>query len=465
MRCSLRFSLLLLAVLVLALPARRAGSQSSADLQLEKLDSPDPVLPGDSITYEILLTNAGPDAAEFVNLEDTLPAEVTFLSIFADPAWSCSTPPVGMGGTVTCSIDSLPVGVADFFITVMVGSGVAPGTVITNTATASSETPDPDEGGPSATTTTTVAAPPPTADVSVTKVDDPDPVMLGANLTYTITVTNSGTIDATSVSLLDSLPPETTFVSLPVPAGWMCSTPTMGTNGDVLCTIASLAPGSVVFTLTVAVGSGTQILNSAIVSAENDIDESNNTGSATTAVIPEVTVSGTKTVSGTFTPGGAVTYTVVLTNSGPGAQADNAGDEFTDVLPSTLTLVSATATSGTATATVVTNTVTWNGSLAAGASVSITINATINPAVTPGTTISNQGTIAYDADANGANESSAVTDDPSTAPPGDPTSFQVAAEPPPPPPPAEIPALDGLGLAVLAALLSLAGALVLRRRA
>jgi len=38
-----------------------------------------------------------------------------------------------------------------------------------------------------------------------------------------------------------------------------------------------------------------------------------------------------------------VTYTVVLTNSGPGAQGDNPGNEFTDVLPAGLTLVSATA--------------------------------------------------------------------------------------------------------------------------
>jgi len=456
MRCSLRFSLILLAALALALPARPAGAQASADLQLVKMDSPDPVLPGDSITYEILLTNAGPDAAASVTLTDTLPAEVTFLSLFADPSWSCSTPPVGSGGTVSCSIGSLAVGVADFFITVMVGSGVTPGTVITNTATASSETPDPDEGGPSATTDTTVVAPPPSADLSVTKVDSPDPVVLGANLVYTITLTNGGTIAATSVNLVDPLPAETTFVSLAAPGGWTCATPAVGTNGSVLCSIASLSAGSsAVFTLTVTVVSGTQVFNTATASSPDDLDESNNNGSASTTVIPAVTLSGTKTVAGTFQAGSAVTYTVVLTNSGPGAQADNSGDEFTDVLPATLTLVSASASSGTATATVATNTVTWNGALAASAAVTITINATINSGVAPGTTISNQGTIAYDSDANGTNDATAVTDDPTTAPQGDPTSFQVMAA---------IPALNGLGLVILAALLSLAGARVLRRR-
>ena len=129
-------------------------------------------------------------------------------------------------------------------------------------------------------------------------------------------------------------------------------------------------------------------------------------------VTSPATVTGTKTVTGTFNPGGAITYTVVLTNAGPSTQADNPGDEFTDVLPASLTLVSATASSGTAVATVGTNTVTWNGSLANGASVTITINATIAASTALGTMVSNQGTASFDADGNGTNEATALTDDP-----------------------------------------------------
>ena len=68
---------------------------------------------------------------------------------------------------------------------------------------------------------------------------------------------------------------------------------------------------------------------------------------------------------------------------------------------------------------------TWNGSIAPAGSVTITINATIN-AGTGGTTISNQGTISYDADFNGSNESSTVTDDPGVAGSNNPTSFLVS---------------------------------------
>jgi uncharacterized repeat protein (TIGR01451 family) len=154
-----------------------------------------------------------------------------------------------------------------------------------------------------------------------------------------------------------------------------------------------------------------------------------------------ISVSGTKTVSGTFEAGGTVTYTVVLTvNGGPFDQQDNSGDEFVDTLPAGVTLVSATATSGTAVASVGKNLVTWNGSIPNGGSVTITITATID-AGTAGQTIANQGTINYDVEEDGDNESVAFTDDPGTIPLNDATRFTVggapaaAEEPPPPPPP------------------------------
>ena len=146
-------------------------------------------------------------------------------------------------------------------------------------------------------------------------------------------------------------------------------------------------------------------------------------------VTSPATVTATKTVTGTFNPGGAVTYTVVLTNAGPSAQADNPGNELTDVLPASLTLVSATASSGTAVATVGTNTVTWDGSLANGASVTITISATIAASTAPGTAVANQGTVSFDADGNGTNESTALTDDPGVSGTADPTTFTTSTEP------------------------------------
>jgi len=135
-------------------------------------------------------------------------------------------------------------------------------------------------------------------------------------------------------------------------------------------------------------------------------------------------ISATKTVTGTFLPAGTVTYTVTLTNSGPGQQGDYTGHEFVDLLPSGLTLTSALATSGTATTSG--NTVNWDGSIAVGGSVTITITATVNSG-TYGQVISNQGIVFYDADGNGSNEASALTDDPGVGGSADPTNFAVPA--------------------------------------
>jgi uncharacterized repeat protein (TIGR01451 family) len=115
-----------------------------------------------------------------------------------------------------------------------------------------------------------------------------------------------------------------------------------------------------------------------------------------------------KTVSGSFVEGGTVAYTIVLTDDGPGATFDNAGNELIDVLPAGLSLVSANATAGTVVATLAVNTVTWNGGIAAGSSVTITIVATI--VASAGTAISNQAGFTYDADGDTTNDATGATD-------------------------------------------------------
>ena len=435
---------------------------ASADLSVTKVDTPDPVTSGTNLTYTITVSNAGPSDAASVSLADTLPAGTTFVSLSSPGGWSCTTPAVGAGGAVSCSVASMAAGSAVFTLTVAVGPSVADGTVLSNTATVSSSTSDPNPGNESATATTTVTA---TADLSVTKIDTPDPVSAGANLTYTITVNNSGPSDA-SASLSDTLPAGTTFVSLAAPGGWSCTTPAVGGTGTVNCSNAAMAAGTAAFTLTVNVGStvanGTVITNTAAVTpSKTDGNPANDSATATTTVSNGATLTATKTASGTFVPGSNVTYTLVLTNTSTHTQGDNPGNELIDVLPSQLTLVSASATSGSAVATVATNTVTWNGSIPGGGSVTITIQATVNSNVAPGTTITNQGTASFDSNGDGTNDGTATTDDPAAGGSADPTVFTVVAAPAA----AEIPTLDEVGLALLVLLLAFGGAGLLRRRA
>jgi uncharacterized repeat protein (TIGR01451 family) len=430
-----------------------------SDWSITKVDTPDPVAAGSNLTYTITITNAGPSTAPGQTITDVLPPGTTFVS-FSGNYTNCLQP---VAGTIVCD-SSFPSSPNPLTLTVLVGAGVPNGTVLTNTATVSHFAQDPNPANNTATATTTVNVA--SADVSVTKVDTPDPVAAGSNITYTITANNAGPDAASTAALSDTLPAGTTFVSLASPAGWTCTTPAVGATGTVSCTNPSMALGNAVFTLVVKVSStatpATVISNTATVSsATTDPTTGNESATATTSVISPATVTGTKTVNnGAHSPGGALTYTITLSNSGPSAQADNAGNEFTDILPAQLILVSANASSGTAVANAGTNTVTWNGGIPAGGSVTITIQATIRPDIAPGTIITNQGTISYDADGNGTNEATNVTDDPSTAGSGNATGFAVAA----PATTGDIPALDPLGLTLLAALLG-AVALVMMRRA
>ncbi len=277
--------LLLLASSALLLPAIPALAAPSADLSVTKIDSPDPVVAGSNLTYTITVANLGPDSATSVSLSDTLPAGTAFVSFSCAAGWSCTTPAVGGTGTVMASIGSLATGSVAFTLVVNVGAATPGGTTISNTASVSSLA-DPNSANNSATATTTVAT---GADLSVAKSDSPDPVVANGNITYTIIVRNLGPSAATSASLADVMPANTTFASL-TQVGWVCSTPPIGGTGTVSCTNASVAAGATTtFMLVVKVNpgtlSGTVITNTASVSsATADAVPANNTASTTTTV-------------------------------------------------------------------------------------------------------------------------------------------------------------------------------------
>ncbi len=409
---------------------------NDAEVSITKVDAPDPVAAGGLLTYSLEVTNNGPEDATDLEVSDPLPAGTTFSSVAPSAVWTCMTPAVGAGGTVTCTAPLLGVGeTATIDIVVTVDAGLAAGTVLTNTATLTTTSNDANPADDSATTDTTVSAPGVVADYSVTKTAAPDPVFAGDNLTYMVTVTNSGPGTIANVSLTDFLPAGTTFQSLSEPAGWTCSTPSVGASGTVTCTRPTLGVTSEAFTLAVQVGAsvpaGTTVDNVAVLTSDTPDANPEDTQAATsTTVLSPALLTGTKTVSGTFTPNSTVTYTVVLTNTSKYAQNDNPGDEFTDLLPPELLLVSASATSGTAVANVGTNTVTWNGVIAGGGAVTITIQATLLPGQASGTIVSNQGAFMYDADGEGTNEASGMTDDPGVSGQGaDPTTFAVVLSP------------------------------------
>jgi uncharacterized repeat protein (TIGR01451 family) len=315
----------------------RTSALSLADISITKVVTSSPVIVGQNLTYSITLTNNGPDASS-AGLSDPLPATTTFVSLSAPAGWSCSTPAVGAGGTVNCSIASMSVGSAVF--TLVVRLALSAGPVVINTASAGSDAEDPALENNVASVATAVIGP---TDVSISKTATPF-VAPGGSIAYAITVINAGPPSASSVVLSDTLPAGTTFVSLNGPPGWSCSTPAVGAGGTVTCSIASMSAGAAGFYLVVAVAPtiafGTPISNLADVSTVTaDTVASNNSATAATTVTAISDVSITKTGPATVVPGASIAYTLTVTNHGP-IEANRV--MVSDPAPAGLTLVSAT---------------------------------------------------------------------------------------------------------------------------
>ena len=248
----------------------KLGLGRRADLAVTKSDSPDPVSGGQTLTYTLTVTNAGPSTATNVTVTDTLPSGVTFVSATASQG-SCSF----SAGTVSCTLGSLSSG-GSATITIQVVPNA--GGTITNTATVSASETDPNTANNSDSESTTVI---PQADLALTKSDAPDPVLIWQNVTYSLTATNGGPGASENVTLTDPLPPGAVFLSATASQG-RCSF-SAGTVSCALGTIPSGGSASVTIVVQFST-SGTKTNSASVSSSTPDPNGANNSASATTTV-------------------------------------------------------------------------------------------------------------------------------------------------------------------------------------
>ena len=389
-----------------------ATVSANADVSILKT-GPQNVTAGQAATYAITVTNSGPSDSAQVTFNDTLPTGTTFASYTQNtgPAFTCTLPPAGQGGTLSCSRAPLAAGATATFTVVLNVASDAIGTV-SNTATLVVVTPD---SNPNNNTSTAAANVVTSSDLAV-NMTGPATVVAGATATYAITVVNNGPSNASTVSLTDALPAGTTFASLVQGTGpvFTCANPGAGNAGTVTCTIATLAPATpATFTLVANVGAAavSPISNTAtVLSTTADATPGNNSSTVTTTVV-RADVSVVKTAPAGATPGSTIAYTITVANAGPAAAATVA---LTDTLPANTTFASLTQDSGpvfgcTSPAAGATGTVTCNiATLANGASAAFTL--TLNIAGGAVGTLSNTAAVsAATPDANNVNNTSTAT--------------------------------------------------------
>jgi uncharacterized repeat protein (TIGR01451 family) len=347
------------------------------------------VLVNGNFTYTLSVSNAAnAGTANNVQPTDTLPSGVTLNGTLPPGCTSAGTNPV----TVTCNLGTIAPGQTENR-TINVTAPGTPGTLDNRARVTSSTDPKPNDSNIEQ---TTVLA---EADLTITKTDSEDPVLVNGNFSYTLSVRNTqGAGTATNVVVTDTLPAGVTL-NEPLPGG---CTSTTGADGriTVTCDLGTLNAGQTASrTIDVTAGEPPRTLsNTVTVSSPRDRTDSSDTEQTT--VVPAADLSLTKTDSpDPAVVGELLTYTLTVTNNGPSGAS---GVIIRDTLPANATFVS--ASSGcTESAGVVTCNV---GDLASGASVSREI--AVRPTA-PGA-LNNEATVTSDtADPNEGNDTATAT--------------------------------------------------------
>lgn len=338
---------------------------------------------GDVVAFTVNISNLGPAAASGVSIENLVPAGYgtitgisnggTFNFISDIITWTGLNVPVGtntLSLTFNATVQN-PTGTAGEF------THMAEVTLADQFDTDS--TPNNDDGDQSEDDETNIVVAPQQADLSLIKivVDNDITPNVGEEISFEITILNSGPDDATNVVLQDLLPSGFDFVLYSSTAGtyddttglWQVGTLANGANETLIIDVLVNTAGDYTNVAQIIASDGFDIDSTPSngVAIEDDQDE------VVIAPVAVADLSLTKDVDNSNPDVNTnVVFTLTVSNSGP-SDATNVG--VTDLLPTGYTYVSDDSGGTYANATGV-----WNvGGLTNGSSATLNITATVNP--------------------------------------------------------------------------------------
>ncbi|HEY1785918.1 MAG TPA: hypothetical protein VGG30_10230, partial [Pirellulales bacterium] len=344
-------------------------------------------VPGDAITYTIMIANDGFSDTDGASIVDSLPGTLSGATFTATETGDASGFTQSGSGSIDDTNVDLPAGsTVTYTLTANIASN-ATGT-LSNMATVTPPTEsdddvvadaepagEPSESGGSATDSDTLV---PEADLEITKSDNfggssngtTGAAIPGDAITYTIEVTNNGPSDVTGASIVDSLPATLSGATFTAAETGNASGFSPSGSGSIDDTDVDLPAGSTVtYTLTANIASsatGTLSNSATVTPPEDNVDDeefddaidlnvddnSDVEGTSATdsdTLVPEADLEITKSDNlggssngtiGTAIPGEAITYTIAVTNDGP---SDVTGASIVDSLPGTLSGATFTA--------------------------------------------------------------------------------------------------------------------------
>ena len=280
----------------------------SADVSIVKTTLTTPVVPGEQIQYSLEVANSGPSDAVNVIVNDAVPATI------GNPEYSLDGGTTWQLWTGSINLGTLPAGATP--VTILIRGTVSASVTgdLSNTATVTSDTPDPD---PTNNTSTTIDPLEPSADVSIIKTTLTTQVVAGEQVEYSLEVANAGPSDAQNVVVSDPIPAniESPEYSLDGGVTWLV----WGGSLPLGILPAGGTPITILIRGTVSVSATGNIVNTGTVTSDTpDPDPTNNTSTVTDPVGTSADVSIVKTnISGPVVAGEEVRYSLEVANAGP----------------------------------------------------------------------------------------------------------------------------------------------------